>query len=242
MVSDSVLLDLIREESAERQTAERRFQTLIKLARSGGVAVADIADAAGLSVSRIHGITGGERLFVPIEPEEIARILQHAFDIVIVAAGWVAYPEYRLHHAYVCQAGRGFRQETERMGFYWHKAVMPEFARILHRRDHVSFTLDTVAELRGRHGAYDEEVAGLIEAMLTAGSRKPGDVLQVFLLTGPDDLTDPDGPGTYKIPDPIKHTAVGAGSGFVRKQRYTSQAALEKHPTTTDELLRYERE
>jgi hypothetical protein len=55
-------------------------------------------------------------------------------------------------------------------------------------------------------------------------------------------LSAPEDPETIKLPQSIRHLARGRGQAFVRKQRYTTRAALERHPTTTAELLRYERE
>jgi hypothetical protein len=54
-------------------------------------------------------------------------------------------------------------------------------------------------------------------------------------------LTPPGHSETLTLPQPIKHLERGRGQAFVRKQRYTTLAALKREPKTTAELLRFER-
>jgi hypothetical protein len=72
--------------------------------------------------------------------------------------------------------------------------------------------------------------------MLVTKQRTPDTPYKVFLLSKPDDER------TYKLPHPIEHLEPRRGSAFVMKQWYTSRAALERHPKTTDEFRKYEQE
>jgi hypothetical protein len=65
------------------------------------------------------------------------------------------------------------------------------------------------------------------------GGRKAGRHYDVMLLTAPGD------DDTIKLDHPIRHTRRGRGAAFVRRQRYTSEAALQRMPKTTDELLSF---
>jgi hypothetical protein len=63
-------------------------------------------------------------------------------------------------------------------------------------------------------------------------------VAQVFLLAAPDD------PETLLLDEPVTNTikaASGRGFAYTLGTRYTTTAALSKQPTTTTELLEYER-
>jgi hypothetical protein len=55
-------------------------------------------------------------------------------------------------------------------------------------------------------------------------------------------LTPPNHRKTIKLSQPIRHLVRGRGQAFVRKQRYTTVAALKRAPATTADLLRFERE
>jgi hypothetical protein len=57
-----------------------------------------------------------------------------------------------------------------------------------------------------------------------------GEVLEVVLLTPPDD------PRTLTLERAIRHDGRGRGSAWTMSQRYTSEAALRRNPTTTDDL------
>ena len=59
-------------------------------------------------------------------------------DTLVVAAG-AAWDYYGRHAAYVCQAGRSFR-DTQRLAFYRRKRIESSVPTILDRRDRVPFT------------------------------------------------------------------------------------------------------
>jgi hypothetical protein len=91
--------------------------------------------------------------------------------------------------------------------------------------------------LRGRTPPVEAELADVIARVLTSpnrGGHEPG-AHKVLLLTPPDH------PDTFTLPQPVKHLVRGRGQAFVRKQRYTTLAALKREPKTTAELLRFER-
>jgi hypothetical protein len=161
---------------------------------------------------------------------------QRAFperDTVIVAAR-VAYPEYRRWAAYGCQSGRAFHKRIVRMGFYYDRAIQPEIALILDRRDQVVFSADTVRRLRATAGPFDVELAAAIESLLhSTPPRKEGFPYQVFL------LSPPDGQDTIRLDRPVENTAKdhnGRYTAWTRGQRYTLSSALRQNPRTTAEL------
>jgi len=83
-------------------------------------------------------------------------------DFAIVAAGRVGYPEYRRYGAYICQAGRAFRND----------------------RDQLLFTPETAQQLREQGEA---GLADVVEQAVRDGARPPGRPQQVYLLSAPDD-------------------------------------------------------
>lgn len=151
-------------------------------------------------------------------------------DTVIVA-GRLAYPDYLFSGAYICQAGRSFQPAVEHLGFYAAREIKREIPRILHRRDDVMVTPEHAAELRGRSGPFDVEVAQLIEKALDPSQwrirRELGRFYQFFL------LSHPDGEETVVLPYVVWH---GGRSAWTQGQRYASLEALRAAPSTTDEL------
>ncbi len=153
-------------------------------------------------------------------------------DTVVVAAR-DAYPEYRQTAAYVCQPGRAFRGGIWRMGFYYGRAIQPELALIRHRRDNVTFSNDSAAALRETDDPFDAVLATLIERLLDASPRAPGQQYQVFL------LSPVDGEQTLRLAQTIENTATdrkGEASAWTMGQRYTQSSALAQSPGTTSEL------
>src|SRR5262249_38772481 len=143
-----------------------------------------IATAAGLSVARVHAIlneqeTEMEMTVLPSEPPVVS-------DDVLVVAARVAYDEYLNYTAYICQPGRSFR-DVNRIGFYRHGKIEPEFPEIRAIEDHVRFTRENANRLRETGSPVDGEVADLIDLLLEHHRRDDEEVLQVFLLTPPDD-------------------------------------------------------
>jgi hypothetical protein len=199
-----------------------------------GVSIAEIARASGMSESRVRDIVGAAEHLRVMTEEQVEHVLKWTPSVLIVAAGKVAYYEYRRYGAYVCQDGRQFNGDRNRMGFYANKAIMPEFPTVLLEVDHVLFTAASAAEIRAR-GDEEAAVAAVIERMLADGARHEGFVGKVFLLSRYDDTEQ-----TLVLPQPIRHVSTGRGTGFTQKHRYVSEGALRAHPATTDELLRIE--
>jgi hypothetical protein len=155
-------------------------------------------------------------------------------DTVVVAAK-DAYPEYRRLAAYVCQAGRSFREGIGRMGFYYDGAIQPEIPLIRHRRDNVIFSADAAAARRESNDPAGNEIASLIDQLLAEGTRVPGQSYQVFLLSelGADE--------TLLLDRAITNTTTdrkGNPWAWTLGQRYTQAGALERGATTTTELER----
>jgi hypothetical protein len=153
-------------------------------------------------------------------------------DTVVVAARH-AYPEYLRTASYTCQPGRAFREGVTRMGFYYSGAIQPEVPLIRHRRDNVTFSGDNVVALRETGEPFDAELAALIPLLLDTGSRVPGQLYQVFLLSPADDEA------TLRLAAPIKNTTTdhkGKPWAWTMGQRYTQSGVLAQGPKSTTEL------
>jgi hypothetical protein len=169
----------------------------------------------------------------PLSDDESDEVLEHAFAVAIVAAGRGGYLEYRRYGAYICQAGRAFRNDPTHFAFYANSEVKPEIAAVLARRDQLLFTPEAAQQLREQNEA---GLADVVAHVARDGARPPDRPQQLYLLSAPGDQR------TITLEQPIVHASSGPGSGFVRGQRYTSLAALKRQPRTTAELLRYQRE
>jgi hypothetical protein len=224
------VLRLVSEAADLRAFADRHFRTVVQNAHAARASVESIADAAGLSPSRIQALLG--------EPEvdERARSATVIGLVVIVAAGRVALEDYDRHAAYICQADRSFRGDVVRLGFYSNKQVHPAIARIQERRVGVEFTRGHLAELRASGVEADRRVAAIIEEVLADPhhARRRSDTtfprFDVFLLSAKDD------PETLLLPQPILHSTSGPGTAWVQKQRYVSEESLRRGPRTTDDI------
>ena len=152
-----------------------------------------------------------------------------ATDDVLVVAARNAYDEYLNYHAYVCQAGRSFR-DVHRIGFYRHGKIEPHFPTIRASEDHVAFSTENVERLRSSGSAVDRELADLIATLVSHHLRDDWDSYQVFLLTPPAH------PQTLTLPQPIMHDTRGRGSAWTFGHRYIGEASLLRNPRNTDEL------
>jgi hypothetical protein len=228
-------LRLVEALANDREATEERFRLGVVAARAAGESVGAIAAAARLSTSRTSEILEGEGVAPCGLTVDAAEWLLEGYPrVVLVPAGKIALADYDTYSAYICQPNRTFRDAT-RIGFYAHREISPHFPKIRRSYDSVPFTVEEAARHRAEG---DEELAQIIERVVASpnrGGHRPGHH-KVMLLTPPGD------PETITLPQPIKHPARGRGQAFVRRQRYTSEAALSRHPATTADLLRYERE
>jgi hypothetical protein len=236
-VPDRFLLELLREQAEGRRQLEEKFARTLAVAEAAGIAIPQLAEAAGLSASRIHARLQQQRALPrqlqPLSDDESNEVLEHAFAVAIVAAGRGGYLEYRRYGAYICQAGRTFRNDPTHFAFYAESEVKPEIAAVLARRDQLLFTPETARQLREQNEA---GLADVVAHVARDGARPPQQPQQLYLLSTPGDER------TITLAQPILHAPAGPGSGFVRAQRYTSLAALKQQPQTTAELLRYQRQ
>lgn len=147
-------------------------------------------------------------------------------DTLIVAAS-SAWPEYELTGTYICQPNRSFRPTSQYLGFYANRQIYPAFPKIVAFRKNVLFTRDNIAALRATASIEDAMVADVVERDLdvpvTDYSRE-GIAHQVVLL---------DAANGFVLEHPIRHDGRAA---WVRGQRYTDSAVLNRGPATTDEL------
>jgi hypothetical protein len=233
-ISSELLLRLVADAASKRTEAERHFREMVATARAGGVSLPRIAQAAGLSVSRIHGILGEESDHMsalsatfdrprPTTPDD---------DVLVVAGGKFAVAVYLRQSAYICQPERSFR-DVERVGFYRNGQIEPFFPRIRYRKMNIDFTRENAAALRATGATLDAEVADVIERTLDdpADPQTPRKH-QVFLLTPLDD------PQTLRLERPIMHRTLGRGTAWTQGTRYTSEEKLRRNPATTDDLGR----
>ncbi len=236
-VPDRFLLELLREQAEGRRKLEQKFAHTLAVADAAGITIPQLAQASGLTTSRIHARLQKQRA-LPRElqllgDDESDEVLEHAFAVAIVAAGRGGYLEYRRYGAYICQAGRAFRNQPSHFAFYADSEVKPEIAAVLARRDQLLLTPETAQQLRQQHEA---ELADVVAQIARDGARPPEQAHQLYLLSPPGDQR------TITLEQPIAHASSGPGSGFVRAHRYTSLAALKHQPRTTTELLRHERQ
>ena len=235
-VPDRFLLELLREQAEGRRQLEQKFAHTLAVADAAGITIPQLAEASGLTPSRIHARLQQQRA-LPREPQppgdESDELLAHAFTVAIVAAGRGGYHEYHRYGAYICQAGRAFRNHPSHFAFYADSEVKPEIAAVLARRDQLLLTPATAKQLRQQN---DARLADVVAHIARDGARPPEQAHQLYLLSPPGDQR------TITLEHPITHPPSGPGSGFVRAHRYTTLTALKHQPHTTTELLRHERE
>jgi hypothetical protein len=173
-VPDRFFLELLREQAEGRRQLEEKFARTLEVAHAAGVAIPLLAEAAGLTASRIHARLQKQRTLPPdldlLADDEVKEVLEHAFDVAIVAAGRVGYPEYRRYGAYICQAGRAFRNDPRYFAFYANSEVKPEIAAVLGRRDQLLFTPETAQQLRDQGEA---GLAAVVEQAVRDGAPRP---------------------------------------------------------------------
>jgi hypothetical protein len=231
-------LQLVSELATERAAADRRFNLGLVTARATGLAVAEIAAAAKLSNSRVNAILEEQGSpFRALSTDEIGHLIENDFSVGLVPAGRIALTDYDNYSAYICQPNRSFRDEMDHLGFYARGQISPHFPRIRKTWEKVEFSNEEVERRRASGDPDDAELASIIERLLAAPSRggHRAGAHKVFLLTSTGH------PDTLTLAAPIKHLKRGRGQAFVRKQRYTTLAALKREPKTTAELLRFER-
>jgi hypothetical protein len=234
----SAALQLVTELAEDRTGADRRFNLGLATARATGLPVAEIATAAQLSNSRVNAILEQRSgPFRELSPDEIGYVHENAFTVGLVPAGRMALTDYDNYSAYICQPNRSFRDEMDRLGFYARGQISPHFPLIRKTWDTVEFSDEEAERWQSSGDPDDAELASIIARVLASpnrGGHRAGSH-KVLLLTAPGH------PDTVTLPQPIKHLERGRGQAFVRKQRYTTLAALKREPKTTAELLRFER-
>jgi len=160
---------------------------------------------------------------------EVDNLLGDPRQVVVVPAGH-AYRQYLDLSAYMCQPGRPFKH-VERMAFYCRGRIEREIPEIRHVIDNVDFSREHADELKASGDPIDQELGALIDLALDSGARPPGQLEKVFL------LTDPDGPQTVRLEQPIVNDAVdksGRTTAWVMMQRYASLSGLKAARRTSD--------
>jgi hypothetical protein len=224
---EEVVLEFVRYACERREAAEADFRRSLSAAARAGLPLSVIAQAANLSVSRVHSILAEESTAGPTDHEGRAAGAER--DVLVVAGGRAAVRDFHDFAAYVFQANRSFR-EVERIGFYRRRHVEPHFPVIRHRWPAVEFSRENADRLRRTGSIPERELADLVDAMLDQGRRVAGQSYGVFLLTEPDD------PLTLRLPEPVPHMHGGRGSAWTQGTRYIAEASLLANPRSTDEL------
>jgi len=109
-------------------------------------------------------------------------VIEHAFTVAIVAAGRGGYREYHRYGAYVCQAGRTFRNHPRHFAFYADSEVKPKIAAVLARRDQLLLTPETAKQLRQQN---DARLADAVAQIARDGARPAEQAHQLYLLSPP---------------------------------------------------------
>ena len=144
-------------------------------------------------------------------------------DVLVIPARH-AWPIYKEHHAYICQAGRTFRP-VKYVAFYAGNQIYPLVPMILEWKDEVRFER---GENPGRLGE-------LVDKMLDMTERPDWpykmSVHKVFILSAPDSSE------TIKLEQSIINDIIGKSgqrTAFTQNQRYVSLEALRKAKKTSE--------
>jgi len=171
---------------------------------------------------------------LPLKPDGISP--QEPEKNVVVVAAKVAWDTYQKYHAYICQAERSFGQ-AKYLAFYAKGEIQAAVPEILEKHDKVMLergkypgnlgeTVNKMLDIASKEVGDKEWQVGGIQQFAT------GDVVQVVLLTNPDD------PRTVKLAQSVKSDKKGKSGknvAFTMWQRYVSLSKL-KQAKTTNEL------
>jgi hypothetical protein len=144
---------------------------------------------------------------------EADHLLRPAKEVVVVAAR-LAWPEYQMYHAYVCQADRSF-QQVKYLAFYSDGQIQDRVPEILRVEPRVVF----------QRGLHKGPLGDIVRRMLDDGRRTEGNSHMVFVLSAPDSEK------TIKLDQPVMNDRPTA---FVQGQRYISLTALRNAKDTSD--------
>ena len=163
-------------------------------------------------------------------------------DTMVVPDSRGSWETYKRKSAYICPAGRYFRQEIQYIAFYVSRTIQRQVPRITQVINPVTWTPEHATELEASTSQDDKKVADLIKWTLSEeGERILGSNFQgsrqmkVVLLTSYRDEQNPQQKdGHIVLPHEIPHNESGRGSGFVRQHRYASLHRLQSASTTAD--------
>jgi hypothetical protein len=163
-------------------------------------------------------------------------------DTMVVPDSRGSWETYKRKSAYICPAGRYFRQEIQYIAFYVSRTIQRQVPRITQVINPVTWTPEHTTELEASTSQDDKKVADLIKWTLSEeGERILGSNFQgsrqmkVVLLTSYRDEQNPQQKdGHIVLPHEIPHNESGRGSGFVRQHRYASLHRLQSASTTAD--------
>jgi hypothetical protein len=163
-------------------------------------------------------------------------------DTMVVPDSRGSWETYKRKSAYICPAGRYFRQEIQYIAFYVSRTIQRQVPRITQVINPVTWTPEHATELEASTSQDDKKIADLIKWTLSEeGERILGSNFQgsrqmkVVLLTSYRDEQNPQQKdGHIVLPHEIPHNESGRGSGFVRQHRYASLHRLQSASTTAD--------
>lgn len=150
--------------------------------------------------------------------------------VLIVPAGKWAYHAWHRYGAYICQAGRSFRSDARRIGYYANYEIFSEFPCIQEHRDYVPENRESIQAWLTSGNVVDARFAAVIGLLLLDGRHEGGES-QIFL------LSPPQSPETLVISHPIhKISRTGRGSAWTQGHRYVPESMIRSEPETTSEL------
>lgn len=132
-------------------------------------------------------------------------------DTVVVAAR-DAWPEYQKYGAYICQAGRAFR-DVSYVAFYTKGKIQVLVPRIMEVQDEVIF----------EQGRYKGRLGELVDFMLADGAKHAKAISKIFL------LSKQTASETINIGNTIQNdqmSVTGKLTAFVQGQRYANLSDL----------------
>lgn len=163
-------------------------------------------------------------------------------ETIVVPNSRGNWETYKRNSAYICPAGKYFREEIRHLAFYASRCIQRQVPRITQIVDSVTWTLEHATELEASTSQDDKKIADLIKWTLSEeGERIVGPHFKgsrqkkVILLTSHRNEQNPQQKdGHIVLPHKIPHNESGRGSGFVRQHRYTSLHRLQSAATTAD--------
>ena len=162
------------------------------------------------------------REFVSLLTQE--KLVSSPEDLVLVVAAHLAWPDYKVLHAYICQPKRSF-QPAAHLAFYSEGKIQPLVPRVEETIEAIALEEDQIKSLRAEVRGLAKE---LIQRIPAHSPDRRGNTAKVLFLSAPDsdETVNLDSEIDNDLPAP-----------FTYGHRYVYLNALRGNPKTTRELL-----